>query len=410
VALILREPQFFGLIHHLIDPHYFSEEYRPFITGFMRHYKKYGKVLSQFELEHVAKRPAGVLFKVDTSKCSHEFYVEFFVNFVRSYRFEAAIMQASVLVDQANSGKQVDLNTLQPTFREVFEADVVRDLGVDYFDTLRDRLKMVKEYSVNRMKTGFPILDKALDGGIDFGELMGIQGETNIGKSLIAINIAAFGIISGEHVLHMTFEMSGKQVAMKYDTRFARMPKEAIRMRPIHTRKIIDQVKGVNGGKLVIQDYRSRPLTVPGLSSMLKAYKLSHGKPGLLVLDYPDLMKSSRVRSRDDIYQDQAEIYRDLRNVLAEHEIRGVVPIQGGRASYGEEIAETKNMAGSIEKAQICDILVALCQTKAEQAKGLMRFALNKNREGGKGQVIRVRTDFARSYAVESGDQNPAGK
>lgn len=66
------------------------------------------------------------------------------------------------------------------------------------------------------ISTGFPDLDRLLDGGLRPGWLCCIGARTSMGKSTLAIDLCRNAAKAGKNVLYLTLEMSAPQIAKRF--------------------------------------------------------------------------------------------------------------------------------------------------------------------------------------------------
>lgn len=157
--------------------------------------------------------------------------------------------------------------------------------------------------------TGFmiPIVDIVVDSEQHAYFAEGIVSHnTNVGKSLILCNEAAFQITQGNNVLYITMEMSEEKVGDRVDANlinvslddFESMPKEWFM-------KALEKVKKKITGKLIIKEYPSNSAHVGHFRHLLQELRVKKGFiPDLIIVDYLNICSSS-IKSgseRRDLY------------------------------------------------------------------------------------------------------------
>jgi hypothetical protein len=78
---------------------------------------------------------------------------------------------------------------------------------------------------------------------------------------------------------------------------------------------------------------------------------------------------------------------------------------QGTRGSLSKETLDFSDMGESLQKVKKAFIILALCQTPAEQAANLMRVVVLKNRDGVVGGEIHLKIDHAAVQYVETSEK-----
>ena len=79
----------------------------------------------------------------------------------------------------------------------------------------------------------------------------------------------------------------------------------------------------------------------------------------------------------------------------------GWVISQSNRMSLGEDLTDLSHVAEDFTKVQTADIVGTLSQKPDEKKKGVMRWYNGKVRDHASGHIIRLQTDFAKSYVME---------
>ena len=91
-------------------------------------------------------------------------------------------------------------------------------------------------------------------------------------------------------------------------------------------------------------------------------------------------------------------MYASLRRLGGEFGLPVITMSHITRSSQRSNIVDLTDISEDINKARIADIILALCQTRKEEERGVLRVHVAKNREGPKGQVVEYMTEFAHSY------------
>ena len=410
IALMVQDPDYLAQIGHLVKHEYFRDDVQRMIRVFMFYYQKKKVALDRHSLAHAAKmdqRAVDQFFEIKTAKLAREYYIHQLVAFARSYELEKKIVETAGQIEAAAQGDEtVSFAGLEKDFQKIMSIDVMRDFGDDYFKSAKARIRDVHKYRSGCAPTGFPILDKKLGGGLDVGELGVIYGAAHSGKSQMLINFGHFAVLRGFHVLHLTLEMRKLQVQLRYDCRTAMLPRFELQRRRKTVFSKIRELRMMNDGKLIVQDYVDQRPTVAQVSGMLRAYREHHGNPDLLLIDYADLMMPSGGYGRESkAWEKVSDIYTDLRFLAGEHKVRLWTVSQIKQASFGADIVDIQDGAGTVDKAAIADIIGTICQKRDEKQKGFFRMHLGKNRDGESGDVIRYKYDWSKSYIAEAQDQ-----
>lgn len=255
--------------------------------------------------------------------------------------------------------------------------------GIDIVD---DVDAWLYEYWLDKIRTPWPPVNIVYNGGLSRGELGVILAPTNVGKSMALVDIgyAAAGIGSGLNVIHFTHEMAPAVTAKRYA---ARMTFRFLK-------------RGTDTGAYEVEFLETARRLMPGKvrviggAAKMKFSEL-HGhvvrliaegfNPGLIIDDYADLIEP-------DFRMDQrrfelSNIYRDLRALGGEFDTGVWTASQSHRDSMKKEIVTLDTISEDIGKAQIADIIIAVCQTPEELAADKCRLFNAKCRDGKKGHL-----------------------
>ena len=105
------------------------------------------------------------------------------------------------------------------------------------------------------------------------------------------------------------------------------------------------------------------------IRSHIEKLSLKDFKPSLLVVDYADIMRSSK--SYDALRHELKLVYEELRNLAMELNIPIWTASQSNREGSGATIVGLENMGEAYAKAQIADIVVTISRKPEEKASGL---------------------------------------
>jgi replicative DNA helicase len=198
--------------------------------------------------------------------------------------------------------------------------------------------------------------------------------------ALINIGFGAASIGSGKNVVHFTHEMSVAQVAKRYAARMTfRFPHRDDDLNAYED-ELVEAARKLMPGRIRIIGGAER-MTIEQLQSHLDRLIAEGFEPGLIIDDYADLIKPSQ-RYTDRRFELSAN-YENLRALSFRY-----CPIwtasQTTRGALNKEIVTMADLAEDIGKAAICDVLVAMCQTREELESDQCRLFMAKIRDGSK--------------------------
>jgi len=275
--------------------------------------------------------------------------------------------------------------------------NLTKRLGMNFAaPTLRMKQYISRRKEGSHVTTGIPILDTLTNGGIASGTLTLVMAPTGRGKTMMLINTAAAAMHAGKRVVHITLEISAQITAMRYDARLIGVPINDIFRNPLrYTKQIKHATRAVtaNGGGLVIKEWGSAEAGLRDIELYLELLRTeTQYKPDVLIVDYADLICPRGLKQSSRAENDKrfalAEITTRLRQMAKDLDCAVLSATQTNRKGYAATIVDLDTVAESIDKVNIADIVIGLCQTKMEREKKLMRLVLSKNRLGGREGMI----------------------
>lgn len=299
----------------------------------------------------------------------------------------------------------------------------VDDIEANKYEAIVDRLKKAvavgtptsagldlatdidARYSVtarNPVPTGHPALDAKgmLSGGLGRGELGVIVAPTGVGKSHELIDIGAHAVSLGINVAQFTFELSEAQILKRYDARLIDIDFDDLE----ENRARVDEFYQSNGAKLgtlKVKYYPSGTATVFMLRAWFERQALTGFRPGLIIIDYADIMRSSR--QYDQLRMELKLVYEELRALAGEMALPIWTASQSNKEGSSSEIVDLGNMSEAYGKAMVADVVLGLSRRPQEKALGLGRLYVAKNRAGRDGIVFPIKIDTARSRITITG-------
>src|SRR5690606_3536406 len=109
--------------------------------------------------------------------------------------------------------------------RDAKRTEYTHTTWIEQFEARQAERKYRREHpeEFTSIPTGFKRLDDIIT-GIQLGELGLVLGTTGRGKSIMLTNLAYIGVKYGFNVAYFGFEMPARQIAMRQDARWLKMP------------------------------------------------------------------------------------------------------------------------------------------------------------------------------------------
>lgn len=270
-------------------------------------------------------------------------------------------------------------------------AGTTPSLGLEFFEDTETRFKRTNRMPV---PTGIPQLDHRdiLNGGLGRGEMGVVVANTGVGKSHFLVQIGAAAMAAGKNVLHYTMELNESIVGIRYDSHICRISSS-----DCYDRKddILRHYADHELGRLIIKEYPTKTPTINTIRSHVEKAILKGIVPGLIVIDYADVMRSTK--QYDSMRHELQYIYEEVRNLAGEMQLPIWTASQANRDSSNSDIVGLENMSEAYGKAMTADVVISLSRKPMEKATGSGRLFVAKNRAGRDGLVYPCRIDTSMS-------------
>ena len=396
IQAVLSDVEFFQKIYPLSKKEFFSESHGTIwnlITDFFEKYKtvptyeNLGVTLSKLNNEDIIDSCKIIIlhmqkdFKVKEVEQAKEEAFEF----LEEKEMESAILECAVHLKEGRK------DMIKPRIEKAMKHIYISDTGHDYFEGLSDRTSETIRKSI---PTGLKLLDDIdyLDGGLAGGEIGVMMAPTGGGKSYWLMQMGYGALKAGYNVVHYTFELSEINIGKRYDAKISGFPIKEIRNNEKDVQKILSEFKG---GRLIIKEFPTRTANIHKIKFHIDRLQASGIPIDLVVLDYADLMLSTR--SYEQKTWELEAIYEELRSFSMETKIPIWTASQTNRAGLDEDIIGLDKIADAYSKAQVADFIGTFSRNKYEKETNGGKFYIAKNRMGFDGKVWTTYFDPARS-------------
>ena len=204
--------------------------------------------------------------------------------------------------------------------------------------------------------------------------------------------LGANALRNGIDVLHYTMELSEAATGRRYDSNLCDIDSNDV----IEGKEsIINKYKSMKLGRLMIKEFPTSMATVYTLRSHIERLDLKGFRPGLIIIDYADIMRSTR--QYDSLRHELKLIYEELRGFAGEKLLPIWTASQSNKEGANSDIVDLSNMAEAYGKAMVADVVISLSRKAHEKSGGWGRLFIAKNRAGRDGIVYPVKIDTAKS-------------
>jgi hypothetical protein len=386
----------------LIEPHYFDNEHELEVVRAIVTYRTAYK--------RPPNDPDDILALIDPSEDDIRLYEDLIYDVFEaadeqdlSLAGDIAVQWAReqaakiAILDSVDDVKRGRLASVYSRIKAV--ADIGQNLTHGEIDFHKDVHSWIHEAWLDKVRTGWLHIDEYLDGGLGNGEMGIILSPTNKGKSMTLVNtiVGAAGFPSVKDVGVFTHEMKPTVYAKRIGARIVfRFPKRGDDLEEYEA-EVNYASRLLLPGKIRIVG-GPRKMTTTQIEDHTDRWKQEGFKFGLLVDDYIDLIipPARRTDKRFEL-SDLAEWFRGL---CGHWDVPGWTASQVTRASYTKEIITMSDIAEDIGKANIADVIIALCQTPDENKKDRCRLFMAKVRDGARAGAMFDAKYYPLSQAV----------
>ena len=317
--------------------------------------------------------------KIDRPLADRDYVKEELYNFIKAQDTKTRILD---ILDAYEKHRWDEINTL------FADGQVIQNIGLGslghFYSRDRDQRLARRRLPIERgIPTGIPNLDQHFKHkGVPRKTINSIIAPQGRGKTGSLVHIGRSAIISGHKVLHISInEMSEMAMQDRYDAALTQF--DLNDLESPKTRKRAWKRAGELGRKygefLVIKEFDS--VTVAGIEAYMKLLASTSGfVPDVVIIDYADLITPSR--QYEKTYEEAGLTYRELRALAKRHNLVVWTASQTNRGALNKPVITKADLADSLKKADVADLIIALCQTKKEKLKRRARWYVDKSRYG----------------------------
>lgn len=286
------------------------------------------------------------------------------------------------------------------------------DIGIDYFNSIKDRYKEQEEddESLARFFTSLESIDKELQGGGYLaGEMISIVAGSGVGKSVMLANIAADNLLRGnKRGVYITLELAERKVANRMDAILTGLPIQNLCGNQEEVFEKLTNLEGVEYdekgmGALIIKQFPAGTASVNTIRAYLSQLRFRGFEPDFVILDYVgEMAEIPGVKT----YESRERTVRELRGMATEENVFLATAMQPNRGSKEEQKNERgrlddEHLADSFGQIRPLDGCFSIMQNDSEKQLGLGRLYVIKQRDGKSRYQIYLRFDKENLRIIE---------
>lgn len=322
------------------------------------------------------------------------------------------VMRKSIAYMKTNNNTNLEnVSEIVEKVRHMMSSETAIDfsfnLGRDFFDPTAHM-----QTRLARTPTGFPYIDKCLNGGWWKGSLIVFIAQPKAGKSLWMCNLAARSIYNGYNTAYITLELQEEIVNMRIGSNMLNVPlneyeefaKDQDKLRTKLNDLKQNSLKPL--GNLHVKEFPSSTMSAPDLKTYLvKAQEILGYKFENVFIDYINIMKNWRNPNTENTYMKIKQISEDLRAIAQEEQWALISPTQVVRNAYDSTDLTISNVSESAALLHTVDGLFGIITNPEMKAKHEYYLKYLADRVSGM-ENTRKRFEFNKTYGRIDEDIN----
>jgi len=412
----LNNVSFFLKIRQYLDTNgkkgkaYFNDEkYQLIFNIVSRWYEKFSKFPTRKELhimnEKMHKDDEDIrmlvdvmvdkIYDEDPNDVDPEFVEKETQSFIQENRVYEAMMLSQVDIQSQNYGAIAD------RMRDAITVNFDKDLGISIRDIDKGIEMMDELDDESCISTGFPSLDDALDGGWRGKEMYVFAATPGIGKTAILGAFAINSFLEEKKALVYTFETADRRLLSRYYSNLIEMTKREILTDENKTRKELESVLNNTKGDVIIKEYPANTTSSNDLIAHINDLKMyKQWVPDIIIVDYLLIMAANdRSMTSENSYKFYKTVSEEVRNIGKMLDIPILTASQinrGGQDDRGgtKAVTTSKDISESRGIFDTADFFATLNQPSRDRELGKLMVYIDKNRNGDKGQKIKLNIDY----------------
>lgn len=287
------------------------------------------------------------------------------------------------------------------------------------FDDRQQRRQRVAE-GLDYFPLGIDKIDRAMHGGLSYGELEVPLAYSGIGKTFYVTQRGFLAVRSRRKCLHFVLEGGRAKQEDRYEARFAATVYKQVRSGDFDaaTLALMRREYAVYRHALVLRgfanDNQAWRVSMAEIHAELELLRKDHGwVPDMVIVDYGDLVhadgKDEREKQKNAFRQLKA--LADRRHGTSHPGYAVCAPSQAVRPAQGaddkEHVLRPRDVADCYEKVRTADALISINRTNYEKENDRARVHLGKYRDAEDGITVAVETDYDHGAFCKIGVEPP---
>lgn len=392
VQLIYQDRPFADQITEVLDLNFLELEYLRVFTGKITSYRdKYSKhpsadalaTILRTELdgeEQVTQQQVKEYFiRISTHELDEiEYIKEQSLDFCRKQNLKEAMLQSVDLLQSCS------FDEISKIINDSLKLGSETNFGHDYLADFEVRYQPKHRQPVT---TGWKEIDAIVGGGLGKSELGVVIAPTGAGKSMVLVHLGSQAVLEGKTVVHYTLELQDTVIGNRYDSCITGYPLSDLMN---FKTEVYEKVKDLEGS-LIVKEYPTKSASVATIKAHLNKLKKRGIVPGLIIVDYADLLKPIVVRKEKRA--ELESIYEDLRGMSTEYSCPIWTASQTNRSGLNAEVITMEQISEAFNKCFVADFIISVSRTIEDKQNNTGKIFIAKNRNGPDGIIYDIFMD-----------------
>lgn len=336
------------------------------------------------------------MYETDRVELDDAFIEEEVKNFISKAQLYEAILESQV--DIENDNFSVVSDRVQKAIRVNFDKDL--GLSINNIDEAISRMKKIDEE--DSIDTGFPHMNRLLDGGFHPKEIYCVAGIPGSGKTMIFGNFALNMYLQGKNVLVYSFETSTERLMMRYFANLTGMSKTEILSSEETLKDRFENLKEVvTPGNLILKEYNANEVCSNDLMAHIIDLEMyMNFKPDVVIADYLLLMKTNDGSLQsENSYKYYKTVTEELRNIGKSLYIPIITGCQINREGMSDKggskaFVTAKDISESRGIYDTVDVFWDIAQSSTDKKNNRLYLYFDKNRNDKTGAKIEFSINY----------------
>tara|TARA_Y100000310_G_scaffold343527_1_gene451648 strand:+ start:2190 stop:3560 length:1371 start_codon:yes stop_codon:yes gene_type:complete len=392
VQIIYEDRPFADQITEVLNIGFLELEYlRVFTDRIINYRDRYGThpsaeaviTIIRTDLENedkiIQKQVREYFAKITARECTDiAFIKEQSLDFCRKQNLKEAMLKSVSLLQTCS------FDEISKTINDSLRLGSDNNFGYDYLADFEQRFVPKHRLPVT---TGWKEIDDICGGGLGKSELGVVIAPTGAGKSFCLVHLGAQALKEGKVVVHYTLELQDTIIANRYDSCLTGYPLSDI----INFKEeVYHEIKDLEG-KLIVKEYPTKAASTNTIKSHLTRLLKRGIKPGMLIVDYADLLRPVVARKEKRI--ELESIYEELRGISTEFKCPVWTASQTNRSGLNAEVITMEQISEAFNKCFVADFIFSVSRTVEDKQNNKGKIFIAKNRNGPDGIIYNIFMD-----------------